>query len=487
MPGFQRQGIGWEVNSMAGVRPEDLHVKIPALIHLTRLGYRYLPLTEADRDRNTNILPGDLRAAADRINGISLSDDAFADMLEEIRRSLALEDLGSCFFDGLRNSWRGIHLIDFSHPENNTCRVMTELPFVSGRNRFQPDITLLINGLPLAFIEVKNPRDGILSEYSRMIRRARNPHLRRFLNEAQIMVFSDNEEYDETGLMPRKGAFYATSAYDDLVFSHFEEEEREIFHQLSPPDPEEVSRICADSRLETGQDTLDLRASLSPDTPTHKLLTSLFHFRRVFFFLRYGITYLKEEMPDGRFRMNRQIIRYPQLFAVRFLEHQLRCGSSSGHWTVPVSGRAALAAVQIRYLTDYFADRNIPHQFFYLVNDLRRISGIRAEFLSRGFRVLDIVPPAGALPAPLREETWVHPPEPLVTLVLCDTADPSSFLRALMVQNTKQDHPLSGASPVRRVFFWDGTEEGYEISDPLPARLLSIDPDAFLIAFSQPS
>ena len=141
---------------MAGIRSEDANVKIPALIHLTRLGYRFLPLAEAHRDRDTNILPVDLRAAANRINGMSLSDDAFGALLADIRRSLALEDLGNCFFDGLRNSWNGIRLIDFEQPGNNVCRVMTELPCTSGRNRFCPDITLLINGLPLAFIEVKS-------------------------------------------------------------------------------------------------------------------------------------------------------------------------------------------------------------------------------------------------------------------------------------------------------------------------------------------
>ncbi|MCT7466705.1 hypothetical protein N5T78_08950 [Aliarcobacter cryaerophilus] len=34
---------------------EDSRVKIPAILHLTRLGYKYLSLKECSWDKNTNI------------------------------------------------------------------------------------------------------------------------------------------------------------------------------------------------------------------------------------------------------------------------------------------------------------------------------------------------------------------------------------------------------------------------------------------------
>jgi type I site-specific restriction-modification system R (restriction) subunit len=39
--------------------------------------------------------------------------------------------------------------------ENNSFHVVTELTCKNGEDEFRPDITLLINGMPLAFIEVK--------------------------------------------------------------------------------------------------------------------------------------------------------------------------------------------------------------------------------------------------------------------------------------------------------------------------------------------
>jgi len=48
--------------------------------------------------------------------------------------------------------------------------VVTEATIIqNGDSKFRPDITLLINGLPLGFIEVKKPNNpnGILAEKER--------------------------------------------------------------------------------------------------------------------------------------------------------------------------------------------------------------------------------------------------------------------------------------------------------------------------------
>jgi type I restriction enzyme R subunit len=47
---------------------EDSRVKIPALIHFTRLGYSYLSLKGANWDESTNIFPDLFREAMLRIN-----------------------------------------------------------------------------------------------------------------------------------------------------------------------------------------------------------------------------------------------------------------------------------------------------------------------------------------------------------------------------------------------------------------------------------
>ncbi|MBY6746789.1 type I restriction endonuclease, partial [Klebsiella pneumoniae] len=71
----------------------------------------------------------------------------------------------------------GIKLIDFDNFNNNSFHVVTELTCENGDEEFRPDITLLINGMPLIFIEVKKPnnREGIVAERNRINERFKNP------------------------------------------------------------------------------------------------------------------------------------------------------------------------------------------------------------------------------------------------------------------------------------------------------------------------
>ncbi len=456
---------------MARVRPEDAEVKIPALIHLTRLGYGYLPRGGITRDPETNILSPVFRSSLQRINGVSLSDEAFGALLSGLRDALARDDLGRSFFEGLRNSWGGLRLLDFERPENNTFHIMTELPYSSGNHRFRPDISLFVNGLPLAFVEVKSrhPRDGVRSEYDRMLRRSRDASLRRFINETQIMVFSNDAEYDENDLIPTRGAFYATSAYDDLVFNRFEEEEKDLFAHLPPVDPDAAALIRQDNGLG------ELPApSLSPDSPTHRLLTSLFHARRLLFFLRYGISYLEERREDGTALTAKQIVRYPQLFAVLYLEHQLQQGSPGGIWHISAGERCALASVQIRYMQDWYDKRGIPVHFFCFVEEPGRALLLRGAFLSHGFRVIFLPSEGDFLRSGLWEEPASFPPSPLITVVDLQGGLPFPL-----------PPPCPENASALRVCFFDSPDGGYALEPSLPALLRSSDPGAVLIEYSR--
>ncbi len=51
---------------------EDTRVKIPVILHLIRLGYRYLSLKEHRWDKETNIFPDLFTAAIDRISAHSI-------------------------------------------------------------------------------------------------------------------------------------------------------------------------------------------------------------------------------------------------------------------------------------------------------------------------------------------------------------------------------------------------------------------------------
>ena len=54
---------------------EDCRVKIPAILHLTRLGFSYLSLKNSKRDEATNIFPEIFHASHRRINPDSSPDD----------------------------------------------------------------------------------------------------------------------------------------------------------------------------------------------------------------------------------------------------------------------------------------------------------------------------------------------------------------------------------------------------------------------------
>ena len=67
-------------------RPEDSRVKIPALVHFTRLGYQYMSIKDmvrgVDYDSDTNIFYGLFLDAINKINNTDLS-------LEEAKKILA--------------------------------------------------------------------------------------------------------------------------------------------------------------------------------------------------------------------------------------------------------------------------------------------------------------------------------------------------------------------------------------------------------------
>lgn len=234
---------------------EDTRVKLPALFHCTRLGYEYLSLKRyiidgKKIDAETNIFIDIFKDSISKINNSEYSKSSAELIVEFLSQSLGTEkvvhkisdsldneDLGRKFYNCLINGIdvegcpEKIKLIDFEHPENNTYNVVTELTYQKPEceDNFRPDITLLINGIPLAFIEVKKPnnKEGIKAEYDRMIKRQHNKTFRKFINITQLMIFSNNMEYDDDDLDNLFGDFYATASYEKPFFNHFREEDEE--------------------------------------------------------------------------------------------------------------------------------------------------------------------------------------------------------------------------------------------------------------------
>ena len=95
------------------VRREDTRIKIPALIHLSRLGYSYLIRKETTRNRGTNILTEILKQSVERINGRKLTEEAFKQLISDLREALGADDLGFGFYNVIRNGWNGLKIIDY--------------------------------------------------------------------------------------------------------------------------------------------------------------------------------------------------------------------------------------------------------------------------------------------------------------------------------------------------------------------------------------
>ena len=234
---------------------ENSRVKIPALVHFTRLGYKYISLRKYEGviDDDTNILVDVLCDAINRINATSLTTTDVQKIVNALKAMLENDDLGREFYSVLINGYNGLKLIDFEDFGGtvNSYHVVTEMTCKNGSDEFRPDITPLINGIPLAFIEVKKPNNkgGIKAEYDRMLMRVKNKKFRRFINLTQIMVFSNNSEYDDTEAVPLEGAFYSTISYEKLFFSHFREEDEKLLTSVPEKDEAVENFILTDNNL----------------------------------------------------------------------------------------------------------------------------------------------------------------------------------------------------------------------------------------------
>src|SRR5690606_14856064 len=212
----------------------------------------------------------------------------------------------------------------FQNFSNNSFHVTTELTYKNGDEEFRPDITILINGMPLAFVEVKKPhnKEGVINERNRINERFKRKHFQRFANITQLMVFSNNMEYEDGIVDPVFGAYYATAAYQDLQFNYFREDpEYPVRQGLKPISEEQENAILKDTNILVIKHSPEFITNKSEYSPTHRILTSLFAKERLAFILRYALAYVEEEKG-----LEKHIMRYPQLFATMAIAQKLNEG-----------------------------------------------------------------------------------------------------------------------------------------------------------------
>ena len=219
-----------------------LLAKLPATIQFLRLGYEYQSLRamngDIDINFKTKIFINRFKPAIERINNKEFTYDEINELLMDIDNVIKNKDLGKEFYNWLINPLDKVKLIDFENIENNDFSVVDELPFSviegSEEGSFRPDINILINGIPLAFLEVKKPNNegGIQQEFNRMLnKRLKNPDYRKFFNMIQVVSFSNNMEYEDTDDAEdvKAGSFYTTPNGNNTSFSFFREDGNDYY------------------------------------------------------------------------------------------------------------------------------------------------------------------------------------------------------------------------------------------------------------------
>lgn len=465
-------------------RPEDSRVKIPALVHFTRLGYTYMSIKDKERnvdyDGDTNIFYSQFLSAVNRINQIELTLEDAKKIIGELKIKLDNDDLGKSFFKILQSGIDGIKLIDFSDitGTKNDYTVVTELPYENGDDNFRPDIVVLINGIPLSFIEVKrqNNREGILTERSRMERRFSNKIYRRFVGITQFTVFSNNNEYDDSDIEPIQGAFYASSSYKRMFFSKFREQrEDELKADMKPIVTETEEFVLSDNNLIAIKGTPEYVSSLSEKSPTNRIITSLYTKERLLFLLKYGICYKTTTNKDGITEIEKHIMRYPQLFATLAIRDKLREGVRKGViWHTQGSGKTALAYSNVHFLSDYFSkEEGKIAKFYFIVDRLDLAEQAKNEFEARGLKV-----------------KLIKNKEEFIADITNPGESNTSGKVTMTVINIQKFSKESVTKPsdynvdVQRVYFLDEAHRSYNPTGSFLANLMASDRDAVQIALT---
>lgn len=451
---------------------ENTRVKIPAILHFCRLGYEYLSLARAKRDESTNIFTDLFYSSIKRINP-DLEDGEIKRILENVTLALDNEDLGEAFYKMITDA-SGIKLIDFNDFSKNSFNVVTELTCKNGEDEFRPDITLLVNGMPLAFIEVKKPnnQEGILAERDRINVRFKNKKFRKFINASQILVFSNNMEYDQDSIEPIQGAFYSTTSLNDASFNCFREEDEFDLETLLRPENDEIENfVLKDNNLTAIKYSPEFITNKDPKTPTNRILTSLFSKERLAMFLKYSIAYVRSEKG-----IEKHIMRYPQFFATKAIKQKIDSGITKGIiWHTQGSGKTALSYYNVKFLTDFFQKRRIVPKFYFIVDRIDLLEQAAREFNARGL-VVHTVDSKENLLKDFRTKKAVHNlkgKDEITVVNIQKFVDDKDFLQT-------NDYDIS----IQRVYFLDEVHRSYDPKGSFLANLYNSDRNAILIGLT---
>ena len=463
---------------------EDTRVKIPATIQFLKIGYNYQSLKDEnlDIDFNTKIFINRFKPAIERINSKELTYDEVKSLLDEINGLIKNNDLGKEFYFRLINPQYKLKLIDFENIENNDFAIVDELPFSitpdSDVGSFRPDINILINGMPLAFLEVKktNNEGGIQKEFKRMINdRLKNGEFKKYFNLIQMVSFSNNMEYEDSDEAEdvRAGSFYTTPNGNNTSFSFFREDDEmyNINYPYIEIDEDTIKNVTKDlGYSKTECDSSEFKENLKELTPCNRFITSIYDKERFLYFLYYGILYVNEKVPL------KQIMRYPQFFATRKIIERLESGGKGGIiWHTQGSGKTALAAYSNRIIKDYYAKKNIVARFFFVVDRIDLLRQTSAEFENRGLSVIN---------CNSKSEFTVELNKSLSTKTLVDSIGEYCVVNIQKFEGEMPEAKNDYNAKIQRIFFVDEAHRSYSTNGEFFKNLMTCDPNGVFIALT---
>ena len=472
---------------------EATRVQMPAMVHLTRIGYTYYGKLGEDKngtvyDGDTNILLSVFEQQFKKLN--PEHEGEWMQVLKDIRKELNDDDLGRGFYNRLK-AVSPVKLVDFDNIENNIFHFTAEFTCKNGQDEFRPDITLFVNGLPLCFVEVKKPNNhgGMLAESARMNKeRFPNKKFRRFINITQLMIFSNNMEYDALGgIVPIQGAFYCTGARNYSPFNCFREEKPSgqkvaPYHRDYPYkeiDKAAEKKILSDYNCQVIHTSPEYQTNLDFNTPTNRILTSMCSPERLLYIIRYGIAYVRMEREvDGKIESTDQkhIMRYQQLFASLAIRKKLAEGVKSGVvWHTQGSGKTALSYYLTYILNDFYSKQNKVAKFYFIVDRLDLLEQATQEFEARG-----LVVSTANTRAELMEQFRSNQAQ--------QGTSGQAEITVVNIQRFAEDKEKvrinDYATNLQRIFILDEAHRGYKPGGCFLANLFDADTDAIKIALT---
>lgn len=465
---------------------EDSRVKIPALLHFKRLGYEYqtkkVPINEIDK-RN-NIFVSIFKKSIERINEKEFSKEKIEELLKEIYNATNNSvDKGQTFFERL-TSYNGIKLIDLEHIQNNDFRVVSELTFYGDGVNFRPDITILVNGIPLSFMEVKKPNNkgytnrmgiikyGIQAEFNRMGDRFAEKSYIPYFNQMQVLTFSNNLPYDDGTQEPLQGSFYTTPNWDKTTYNHFREEREIAVSEYLSDDI--IDLVLSDNNITSIRNDVEFNENLSIDKPTNEFITSVYSPERLIFFIKYGIVYV-DSPRDG---LNKHIIRYPQYFALKNLVEKLDKGlMRTVLWHTQGSGKTAFAYFATNVLRDYFKRKDIVTKFYFVVDRLDLLTQAKVEFENRGMSIARIES---------KKDFAANIGSPNITGNSTQRGKYKETMNVVNIHKFTEESKvdLHGMKGIQRIYFIDEAHRSYKDDGVFLANLLGADKNGIFIGLT---